>query len=153
MPSIRPEVKAEIVGLDVHIADLILKSQGNYRELQELAEMLENSLDSCELNLNSIRIIPDDSSVPAVNTMANLPIGEQSVIFSTALFSNLLLVALQDLTGAKMHSLVSDVSNRVVKEMEKISDEQITASLARFMEGQSEYPECNAFFVDISTES
>ncbi len=33
LPPFRPEIKAEIVALDVHIADLILKSQGNYREL------------------------------------------------------------------------------------------------------------------------
>ncbi|MCC3451862.1 MAG: hypothetical protein JGK04_31230 [Microcoleus sp. PH2017_39_LGB_O_B] len=153
LPPVRPEVKAEIVGIDVHIADLILKSQGNYRELQELAEVLDNCLDSCELNLNSIRIVADNIPVPAVNTMANLPIGEQSVIFSTALFSNLLLVALQHLTGAEIGDIVSDVSNQVVKKMGKISDEQITASLARFMGGESEHPKCNAFFVEIPTES
>ncbi len=153
MPPIRPEIKAEIVGLDIHIADLTLKTQGNYRELQELAEILDSAVDSCELNLNSIRIIPDHSPVPAVNTMTSLPIGEQSVIFSTALFSNLLLAALQHITGAEMEVIASDVSKRVIKEMEKISDEQITASLASFLEGKGKHPECNAFFVEIPTES
>jgi hypothetical protein len=61
LPPLRSEIKAEIVALDVQIADLILKSQGNYRELEELAEVLDNCLNSCKLNLNSIRIVPDDS--------------------------------------------------------------------------------------------
>ncbi|MEG4032162.1 MULTISPECIES: hypothetical protein, partial [unclassified Microcoleus] len=60
LPPVRPEIKAQIVALDCQIADLILKSQGNYRELEELAEVLDDSLNSCELNLNSIQIIPDD---------------------------------------------------------------------------------------------
>lgn len=153
LPPLRHEIKAEIVGLDIHVADLILKSQGNYRELQELAETLDNCLDNCELNLNSIRIVPDDSPVPAVNTMTNLPIGEQSVIFSTALANGLLLAALQHITGAEIEDLVSDMSSRVIKEMGKISDEQITASLASFLEGKGEHSECNAFFVEIPTES
>jgi hypothetical protein len=34
LPSVRPEIQAEIVALDVQLADLILKSQGNYRELE-----------------------------------------------------------------------------------------------------------------------
>jgi hypothetical protein len=49
LPSLRPEIQAEIVALDVQLADLILKSQGNYRELQQLAEVLDNCLDICQL--------------------------------------------------------------------------------------------------------
>ena len=64
LPPIPPEIQAEIVGLDVQIADLILKSQGNYRALEQLTEILDNCLDSCELNLQFIRIIADDSSQP-----------------------------------------------------------------------------------------
>lgn len=30
LPPVRPEIKAEVVALDVQLADLILKSQGNY---------------------------------------------------------------------------------------------------------------------------
>ena len=52
LPPLRPEIKAQIVALDVRIADLILRIQGNYRELEELAEVLDSAADSCELNLN-----------------------------------------------------------------------------------------------------
>ena len=59
LPPVRPEIKAEIVGLGAQIANLIFQIQGNYRELEALSEMLDNCLDSCELNLNAIRIADD----------------------------------------------------------------------------------------------
>lgn len=97
LPPARAEIKAEIVGLDVYIADLILKSQGNYRELEELAEVLDNCLDSCELNLNLIRIVADDSPRPSVISIQDLSMPEKEMIFSIANTSSLMLKILSQL--------------------------------------------------------
>ena len=97
LPPVRPEIKAEIVGLDVQVCDLILKSQGNYRELEELAEVLSSCLDTCELNLKSIRIIADDTQLPLV-TMKDLPLEEKELIYFTSFTNSVLLNLLSQLT-------------------------------------------------------
>lgn len=151
LPAFRPEIKAEIVALGLHADDLILKSQGNYKELEELAETLSNSLDTCELNLQAIRIIPDDSNLQpvAVGTMTDLPLNEQTMIFGTALFSAMVLSTLQKITGADVELLISKILEQVNIEMEEISDEQITASLANYLATYRENPMQKAFRVKI----
>ncbi|MEP6517434.1 hypothetical protein [Microcoleus vaginatus] len=137
LPAFRPEIKAEIVALGLHADDLILKSCGNYRELEELAETLGTSLNTCELNLNSIRIIPDDSPHPGSVTLTDLPMSEQTMIFSTALFNAMVLSALQKVTRADINSLIFAISEQVNTEMADISDDQITAALASYLEQYS----------------
>lgn len=151
LPAFRPEIKAEIVALGLHADDLILKSQGNYRELEELAETLSTCLDTCELNLQAIRIIPDDSNPQpvAVGTMTDLPINEQTIIFGTALFSAMVLSTLQRITGADAEILLSRISEQVNIEMNEISDEQITASLANYLAAYRENPMQQAFRVKV----
>ncbi|MEG4106736.1 hypothetical protein [Microcoleus sp. S13_C5] len=151
LPAFRPEQKAEIVALGLHADDLILKSQGNYKELEELAETLSNCLDTCELNLQSIRIIPDDSPQPETFTLTDLPMSEQAMIFSTALFSAMVLSALQKVTKADINSLVLAISEQVNIEMADISDKQITAALASYLEQYRKYPTRQGFKVEIPT--
>lgn len=133
LPSIPPKIQAEIVAIDVQIADLILKSQGNYRALEQLAEILDNALDSCELNLNSIRIIPDSSPEPAANTITNLPTGEQAAIFATALFNEALISVFRERTDIEVDSLVALTSSQVKIRMAKITNEQITECLQNLL--------------------
>jgi hypothetical protein len=97
LPSLRPEIQAEIVALDVQLADLILKSQGNYRELQQLAEVLDNCLDICQLNLQSIRIVADDTQQPIV-TLKDLQLEDKELIYSISFTNSVLLNLLSSLT-------------------------------------------------------
>ena len=99
LPAVRPEIKAEIVALDVQLADLILKSQGNYRELEELKEVLDSCLDTCELNLQSIRIIADNTQQPPSVTMKDLPLKEKELIYSISFTNSVLLNFLSQLTN------------------------------------------------------
>lgn len=151
LPAFRPEIKAEIIALGLHADDLILKSCGNYRELEELAETLNNSLNTCELNLQAIRIIPDDIPHSATITLTDLPMSEQSMIFSTALFNAMVLSALQKATSADINSLVLAISEQVNIEMADISDNQITAALASYLEQYRKYPTQQGFRVEIPT--
>src|SRR4028118_295333 len=123
LPSIRPEIKAEIVALDVHIADLILKMQGNYRELEELAEVLDSALDTCELNLGSIRIIADDAPNPPIATMKDLPLEEKELIYSISFTNSVLLNLLSQLTKRKPEEIGAELAllSSVHKELPTIA--------------------------------
>jgi MarR-like DNA-binding transcriptional regulator SgrR of sgrS sRNA len=97
LPSVRPEVQAEIVALDVQLADLILKSQGNYRELEQIAEVLDRCMDTCQLNLQSIRIIADDTQQP-IATLKDLALEDKELIYSISFTNSVLLNLLSSLT-------------------------------------------------------
>jgi hypothetical protein len=151
LPPARPEIKAETVALGVRIADLILKSQGNYRELEELAEVLDDSLNSCELNLKSIRIIADDSpETPSVN-LTDLPMEQQKMIFCTSLFSAMVLSSLEKVTGADVNYLIAAISMQANSEMEQISDKQITEALAAYLASYQKNPLQQGFKIKIPT--
>ena len=151
MPPVRPEIKAEIVALDVHIADLILKSCGNFRELEELAEVLDDGLNSCELNLKSIQIIPDDANPQPVQSASiiDLPIQQQAIVFSTALFSAIVLSTLQKVTSVEGEFLIDKISEQVNAEMAEITDEQITAALKDHLTQYQENPMQSTFELKI----
>ncbi|MEG4964836.1 MULTISPECIES: hypothetical protein [unclassified Microcoleus] len=136
LPSIRPEIKAEIVALGLHADDLILKSQGNYRELEELAETLSNSLDTCELNLQSIRVIPDDSPQPTAISLQDLPIELKQLIWSCSYTNSLLLKCLSAQRNITHEELVAEINKHsaiyarvpTVKEAEQFVDELTEAN-------------------------
>ncbi len=110
MPAFRPEIKAEIVALGLHADDLILKSQGNYKELEELAETLSNCLNTCELNLQSIRIIPDDSPQPTAISLQDLPIEQKQLIYSCSRTNSILLNLLSEIVGEPPEELARDIA-------------------------------------------
>jgi len=110
LPSLRPEIKAELVALDCFIADLILKSQGNYRELQHLQEVLDSCLETCKLNLSSIRIIPDDSQQPLTISMKDLPFEEKRLIYSCNRTNSILLNIVSHLTGKPLEVLAKEIA-------------------------------------------
>jgi hypothetical protein len=153
LPPVRPEIKAQIVTLDCQLADLILKSQGNYRELEELAEVLDDFLNSCELNLKSIQIISDDSPIPPAVTLTDLPMEQQTMIFCTAMFNAMVLSSLEKITGGDVNYLIAAISMQINTEMESISDTQITEALASYLAKYQENPMQQGFKVQIPTET
>ena len=110
LPSVRPEIKSQIVALDCCIADLILKSQGNYRELQHLQEVLDDGLSSCELNLNAIRIIADDTQQSPIVTMKDLPLEEKELIYSISFTNSVLLNLLSQFTKRKPEEIGAELA-------------------------------------------
>jgi hypothetical protein len=88
LPPFRPEIKSEIAAIDVQVADLILRCQGNYHELDYLAEVLDNCADSCELNLNSIQITinsTSDSANSEISDLCDLSERSKAVVYSTGI--------------------------------------------------------------------
>lgn len=125
LPSVRPEIKAQIVALDCCIADLTLKSQGNYRELQHLQEVLDNALDTCELNLNAIRIIADDSQQPSTISMKDLPLDEKRLIYSCSRTNSILLNLVSHLTGKPPEVLVEEIASQSAIHTHKPTNSEI----------------------------
>jgi hypothetical protein len=109
LPSVRPEIQAEIVALDVQLADLILKSQGNYRELQQLSEVLDNALDTCQLNLQSIRIVADDTQQPIV-TLKDLQLEDKKFIYAISFTNSVLLELLCSLTHREPEDIGTELA-------------------------------------------
>ena len=109
LPSVRPEIQAEIVALDVQLADLIFKSQGNYRELEQIAEVLDSCTDTCQLNLQSIRIIADDTQQPIV-TLKDLALEDKELIYSISFTNSVLLNLLSNLTNRKPEEIGKELA-------------------------------------------
>jgi hypothetical protein len=110
LPPVRPEIQAEIVALAVQLADLILKSQGNYRELEQLAEVLDNCLDTCQLNLQSIRIVADDTQQPPIATLKDLQLEDKELIYSISFTNSVLLSLLSDITNQKPEDIGKELA-------------------------------------------
>jgi len=125
LPAFRPEIKAEIIALGLHVDDLILKSHGNYRELEELAETLDNSLNTCELNFNSIRIIPDDSPQPGTVSLRDLPIEQKQLIYSCSRTNSILLNLLSELLNQPCEQIARDIAEQVALRQEPVDTSEI----------------------------
>lgn len=156
LPPVRPEIKAEIVALDVQIADLILRSQGNYRELEELAEILGNCLDTCELNLNSIRIIPDDSPQPATIRMKDLSFEEKKLIFSCSRTNSVLLNLLSEIIGEPQEKIAHDIALQASIHQKPVSRNEIEQFIEEIMMPLAErskddnQPKCHYIFKELN---
>jgi hypothetical protein len=125
LPAFRPEIKAEIIALGLHVDDLILKSHGNYLELEELAETLDNSLNTCELNFNSIRIIPDDSPQPGTVSLRDLPIEQKQLIYSCLRTNSILLTWLSQTLHKSCEELAREIADLMSVHGKSVGPKQI----------------------------
>ncbi|MEG4497563.1 hypothetical protein QUB05_05670 [Microcoleus sp. F10-C6] len=147
LPPVRPEIKAEIVALGIHVDDLILKSQGNFRELEELAETLDNGLDSCQLNLNSIRIVADDSQ-PSIS-MRDLPMAEKQIIFSTALTSSIAIETLSSIFGKSPQQIASELSEKAQDFSETVTSGQVNAVIEELLQIWQKKPGQTVYRIEV----
>ena len=129
IPPARPEITAEIVALDCLLADLILKCQGNARELDNLAGVLDNHLADCEIGRDNLLGIESERPL----TMTDLPILEQKMIFGSGLFSAYLLEAVAVMTQTAPALLGEKISEKVNEAMAEIPNDEITNTLNRYL--------------------
>lgn len=133
-PPARPEITAEVVAIDCLLADLILKCQGNARELDNLAGVLDNHLATCEMGRDNLLGIESERPL----TMTDLPINEQKMIFGSGLFSAYLLESVAVMTQTDPGLLGEKISIKVNAEMAQISHEDITNTLNSYLIKHSE---------------
>jgi hypothetical protein len=132
LPSCRPEIKSEIVALDAQISDLLLRCQGNYNELEQLAEVLDNCANSCELSLNSIEIISDsidDEDKSKILDLCSLSERSKAVVYATGLASSVAIDLLCQATGGTRKTLQEVVSALVRVISRDTSPDEINQSL------------------------
>ena len=125
----RPEITAEIVALDCLLADLILKCQGNARELDNLVGVLDNHLADCEMGRDKLLGIESERPL----TMTDLPIIEQKMIFGAGLFSAFLLETVAKMTHTDPEWLGEKISENVNEVMANFSPNEITNTLNRYL--------------------
>jgi len=128
-PPARPEITAEIVALDCLLADLILKCQGNARELDNLVGVIDNHLASCELERDNLLGIEGERPL----TMTDLPLVEQKMIFGAGLFSSHLLEVVAIMTKADPELLGEKISEKVNEQMADIPPDEITNTLNTYL--------------------
>ncbi len=109
MSPMTDEIKAQIAEIDFKVANLILKNQGNYLAIWELAETLSDCWDSCEMNLHCIRIVGDGEEPVRAIGKASLPEKEKDLIFSTAITSTVAIKILAGTFGCDFETAASDV--------------------------------------------
>ncbi|MEG4863643.1 MULTISPECIES: hypothetical protein [unclassified Microcoleus] len=142
MPPMTDEMKSEIAEVDFNTANLILKFQGNYRALSELAETLADCLDSCEMNLQCIRIIPDgDGEGPArAIGLADLPLQEKRIIASTVIASAVTTKILSNLLERDLEQVMIEVKEMVEFEYGELTQELLDSVLNQLTEQVRESP-------------
>lgn len=132
-PAARPEITAEIIALDCHLADLIVRCQGNARELDELAGMLDAHLGCCEEARDSLMGLADTDSQPAPLDLTDLPADQQRLILESALFGGVALHTLQKLSHADVAFLMQKLSEGVNLISKEMTEKEITESLGRYL--------------------
>lgn len=138
-PPVSPEIMAQIVAIDCQLADLIFKCQGNARELDELAGVLDEHLSTCEFDRDSLLLgVPDRRPQPAPPTMTDLPADEQRLIFEAAIFGAIGLETLRRFTHADVEFLMNQLSEGVNIVIESMTEEQITESLHKYLKIRDE---------------
>ena len=154
IPSARPEIMAQIVALDCQLADLILKCQGNARELDELAGVLDPHLGTCEFERDSVLFgVPDRCPSPALLTITDLPAHEQRLIVEAALFGAVGLETLRLLTHADVQFLIDQLSEGVNIIASEMTAEEITESLHNYLKTHNEHLVKQAFQSKFQSEN
>jgi hypothetical protein len=128
-PPARSEITAETVALDCLLADLILKCQGNARELDNLVGVLDNHLAACEMERDNLLGIESERLL----TMTDLPIIEQKMIVGSGLFSALLLEVVAQVTQRDPKVLRETISEKVNKYIAEMAPHEITHTLNTYL--------------------
>ncbi len=152
-PAVRPEIMADIVAIDCHLADLILKTQGNARELDELVGMLDGHLACCEFDRDSLLLGVPDQPSPAPPTITDLSAHEQRLIIEAALFGAVSLETLRLLTHADVQFLMNQLSEGVRIVASEMTEEQITESLHKYLKMHNENLVKQVFCSKIQSEN
>ncbi|MEG4302184.1 hypothetical protein [Microcoleus sp. D3_18a_C4] len=152
LPPIDDAMKREIAEIDFNVSNLILKLQGHYRALSELRETLSDLLDSCELNLQCIRIVPDgdeDEAAPRAFNLTDLSEKEKHLIISTGITSSVAIRMLADALKCDIEDalvIVAVVGRATFAEM---SPDDKEASIQRMVEALRDNSDGHSFLVEV----
>lgn len=132
------EIKAEIAEADFAINNLLAKIQGNYYALNSLHETLGNGTDSCELAVNSIRIVPDSWQEKSSISLLDLPLEQKEIVIAQIIAIQSLRAALSDATTFDEHTANAIVFASIVNDCKHLSEQQIDDTLRALIANQQE---------------
>jgi len=143
------EIESEIAKVNFHVANVISEFKGNYLALLKLAETLADLLNSAELDLHDIHVIPDDEKpelLPRAIGFTDLPKREKQLLISTAITSTVAVKMMATLLGCSFHQAIDHISNISSTQLESLSPEQIEDAVAELAKSLHEQPN-EMFFV------
>ncbi|MEG4070428.1 hypothetical protein QUA42_24300 [Microcoleus sp. Pol11C2] len=152
LPAIDDAIKGEIAEIDFNVTNLLLKFQGHYRALSELRETLSDLLDSCDLNLQSIRIIPDGNSeedVPRAINLTDLSTEEKHLIISTGITSTVAIKMLASALNCEIEEALEHVAVVGQAAFASMTPESREASIRRMVEALRENYNGHSFLVEV----
>ena len=144
LPPITSDIKSEICEIDFKASNLILKIQGNYLALYAFAETLGDLLDSCELNLQCIRVIPDGGGNEAASRaigLTDLPKLEKQLLISTAITTTVAINVIANMMGCSFDqaaSYVSRIGEEQVRPMSLDQMEMVVAEISKQLQENSD---------------
>jgi hypothetical protein len=156
VPPINDEVQSEIAEIDFTVANLILKIQGNYLALSALAETLADGLNNAELNLCSIRIIPDGGEpelLPRAIGLTDLPTLEKQMIVSNAITGTVAIQILASTLSLTFDQAADYVQNLGLKHIGTISPEKLEEVVEKLANSLRETPEAEKIVIDFEIQA
>ena len=141
LPPIDNAMKGEIAEIDFNVSNLILKFQGHYRALSELRETLSDLLDSCELNLQSIRIVPDsdgEEEAPRAIGLTDLPLREKAAIAFEILKKRVATKLLAEAYTCSTKEALAKVRDYGEMDLDQLSEQDIDEMIFAFSKNLKE---------------
>lgn len=117
LPEFTDAMKAEIAAVDHLVGNLLSKLQGNPLALNYLYEILQDGLNSCDLNLASIQIVSDGYKSESKITLVDLPIDQKRIVFDTAFTNTVMLKVVASLSGDSMTVAASKIASVTADEL------------------------------------
>lgn len=152
LPPFDDAMKGEIAEIDFNVSNLLLKIQGNYRALSALHETLSDLLDSCDMNISCIRIIPDgneDEGAPRAIGLTDLPKEEKRVILSTAITSTVALQVLAGIFDCDFEQAAHHIRTISQAKFGQMSLEEIEIAIEELSKTVRENPKGGSFCIQV----
>lgn len=156
MPPMTDEIKSEIAEIDFNVSNLLLKIQGNYCALSELYETLSDCLDSCEMDLHCIRIIPDgggEEPAPRAIGLTDLPLPDKHAVLSTAITSTVAIKVLSGIFNCEFEQTASHIRTIAQAEFGEMSPEAVEEAIKDLAIAVRDNPSKGFFCVEIDVEN
>ncbi|WP_293126866.1 hypothetical protein [Microcoleus sp. bin38.metabat.b11b12b14.051] len=133
LPPIPPGLEVAVAELDTQIAGLICENIGNYRALSEIAEMLTDCMDTCDLNLNSIQVVADTTKKEC-SSLKDLPIDQKQIIYSCLRINSVVLGMLSQFTDSSPEDVAQKVANIIQAQAEPVTEAEVERFIDELIE-------------------
>lgn len=152
LPPMTYSETARIEAIGDSVSNFISINKGHYRALTELRETLSDLLDSCDFNLQSIRIVPDGGEpelLPKAIGLTELSQREKQLIASNAMAVTTAVEIIAGLFGCGFFEAARQVRQVSQDKFQNTSDEGINKLVEDMARSVREHPEGGVFVATV----